>query len=349
MAKNTGQIIIGSGILDHISRLFSLVKFSKIGILTDTHIKPHWLSVVKKGVRKDSLSLIISPGEKAKTIETAKKIWGEMFKHGFDRHSILINLGGGVIGDLGGFAASTFMWGIPFLQIPTTVLSQVDASVGGKVGVNFAGIKNGLGGFNQPMGVVIDIKTLTTLPSREFISGFAEIIKHGVIADRGYFNLIGLKKPEEFNETELIKIIKRSVEIKLKIVQKDPEEAGLRKVLNFGHTIGHAIESLSLSTNNPLLHGEAIAIGMLAESKLASLLGMLPEKDSETIEKSLRNAGLPIRTDLPTDAIRKLIVHDKKNNAQKILWSLPKKIGQAVFNIEAAEKLIVKAIQYIQI
>jgi 3-dehydroquinate synthase len=344
------NIVIGKNLLEKSGRLINFNQFSKIAILTDKNIAKSWLTVVKKSFKKPIVVIIIKPGEKEKNIQTVIKIWRKLVEEAFDRKSLLINLGGGVVGDLGGFAASTFMRGIPFIQIPTTLLSQVDASVGGKTGINFSGLKNIIGVFNQPYKVIIDVDTLKTLPGQEFLSGFAEVIKHGLIADKKYFDFVTGKRPEEFTQEELIKIIKRSIEIKSNIVKKDEKEKGLRKILNFGHTIGHAIEALSLKTKNPLSHGEAIAIGMVAESRLANFIGLISTYEFEVIEKTIRKADLPIRVkNISPEKIIKIIKTDKKNQAGKVLWSLPKKIGEAVFNIEAPEDLIIQAIKYIQI
>lgn len=344
-------IIIGVGILDQIYRLFAFDGFSKIGILTDTKVGRCWLRIVKEGTgRKEVTEIIVPAGEQTKTIGKVIEVWRKLFEEGFDRHSLLINLGGGVVSDLGGFVAGTFMRGIAFLQIPTSLLAQVDASVGGKTGIDFDGIKNGIGLFSEPIGVIIDPKTLTTLPKQELVASFAEIIKHGVIAKRRYFDFVTSKKPQEFNQEELVRIIEQSIRIKLSIVQKDPKEKGLRKILNFGHTIGHAIESLSLDTKTPFLHGEAVALGMIAESKLAQFLGLLSEKDFRTIENGLINTGLPTKvSNTPTLEIIRITSFDKKNIKGNVLWSLPKKVGEVVFNVEAPENLVTQAIKYVQI
>ena len=318
-------MFIGDNLLSKINQLFDFSQFSKIAVLTDENIPKSLVNKVEKSLKRELIKIIILPGENKKNIETVKKIWETIFKNGFDRRSLLINLGGGVIGDMGGFAAVTFMRGIEFLNIPTTLLAQVDASVGGKTGIDFQGIKNGIGVFKDPVGVVIDVDTLKTLPKRELISAFGEIIKHGIISGKKYFNLVTSKKPGEFSQKELIKIIKQSIKIKLNIVKKDSKEKDLRKVLNFGHTIGHAIESLSWKTDKPLLHGEAVAIGMVAESKLASLLGLLSDKDFKKIINSLINAGLPVNIkNIKSKNIKKIILSDKKNSHGTINSSLPK-------------------------
>ena len=352
------KIIIGKNLLSKINKLFDFSKFSKIAVLTDENIQINLISQIsqiKKSLNRDLIIITIPAGEKSgKNIETVKKIWKKMFELELDRQSLLINLGGGVICDMGGFAASTFMRGINFLNIPTTLLAQVDASVGGKTGIDFDEIKNAIGVFKNPIGVVIDVQTLKTLPKRELISAFGEIIKHGVISGREHFDLVTSKKPEGFDQKEIIKIIKQSIKIKSNIVKKDPKEiTGLRKVLNFGHTIGHAVESLSWKTNKPLLHGEAVAIGMVAESNLACLCqpvrtSGVRTRVAELVEKAVINAGLPANIHfIKSGDILKMILIDKKNTNKKILWSLPRRVGRVDINVEAPDDLVIKAIKTI--
>ena len=337
---------IGKNLLVKINCLFDFSKFSKIVVLSDENIPKLLVEKIEKSLNKELIKIIIPTGEKEKNIETVKKIWEKMFKASLDRQSLLINLGGGVVCDMGGFVASTFMRGINFLNIPTTLLSQVDASVGGKTGINFMDLKNGVGVFKNPIGVFIDVDTLKTLPKRELISAFGEIIKHGVISGPEHFNLVTSKKPEDFNQKELIKIIKQSIKIKSNIVKKDPRENGFRKVLNFGHTIGHAIESLSWKSDKPLLHGEAVAIGMVAESNLAS--SNRPGCTAEMIEKAVINAGLPIKIkNIKSEDIMKMILTDKKNIRGEILFSLPKKIGKVIPNIKISQEVIRNSLQTI--
>jgi len=347
-----GKIIIGKKLLEKINILFDFSRFSKIAVLTDENIPKSFIDKIEKSFNKKLIKIIISAGEKEKNIETVKKIWEKMFDEGLDRRSLLINLGGGVVCDMGGFAAGTFMRGIDFMNVPTTLLSQVDAGIGGKTGIDFIDIKNGIGIFKEPIGTVIDVETLKTLPKREFISAFGEIIKHGVISGREYFDFVTSKKPKEFDQNELIKIIKGSVNIKSNIVKKDPKEEGLRKVLNFGHTVGHAVESLSWKIDKPLLHGEAVAIGMVAESYLACLsrppYNLGGYATANIIERVIINAGLPTKIkNIKTKDILKMILTDKKNYAGKINWSLPKKIGEVEINIKVPQEQIVKAIKSI--
>ncbi|HSA84312.1 MAG TPA: 3-dehydroquinate synthase, partial [Patescibacteria group bacterium] len=268
-AQKQYPILIGNELIGNLTNHIDINNYSRIFIVTDNIVAPLFLKKLLQTLPEGTAAITLSSGEKEKNIVTVGKIWSAMKENNLDRKSLVINLGGGVIGDMGGFAASTYMRGIDFLQIPTTLLSQIDASVGGKTGVDFAGIKNLVGSFQQPIGVIIDTQTLKTLPKREFLSGFGEMIKHGLIADKTYFELVTSKQPQSFSQEELINLIARSCEIKKTIVEQDETENGLRKLLNFGHTIGHAIESLSLETEMPLLHGEAVAIGMVAEAKVA--------------------------------------------------------------------------------
>jgi 3-dehydroquinate synthase len=342
------SIVIGQNIFGNIKEVIDLQKYSKVLCLTDENIAPHFLDKLLDNLPNNKSSIILPPGENTKNIETVQKIWTEMKDNKLDRKSLVINLGGGVIGDMGGFAAATYMRGIDFLQIPTTLLSQIDSSVGGKTGIDFAGIKNLVGTFNQPIAVLIDIQTLQTLPERELISGFAEMIKHGLIVDAGYFERVTSKKPDEFSQEELIDLIARSCEIKKEIVETDETEKGQRKLLNFGHTIGHAIESLSLETDTPLLHGEAVSIGMLAEAKISQLQNLISEEDVQKIQHTLTSAGLPISvSDLQTQKVLEKMQSDKKNEQGKINFTLLSGIGNATINQNVPDESIAQAIAFI--
>lgn len=334
------KVYVGSGLLNKLEGIIDIKQYSKVIVVTDDKIPGHLLENFEK--------ISISSGEENKTIETVKEIWEQLLKLGADRKTLVTNLGGGVIGDMGGFAASTYMRGVKFLQVPTTLLSAVDASVGGKVGIDFAGVKNLIGSFNQPIGVLIDIDTFDTLPDREFISGFGEIIKHGVIADSQYFNEVTSKKPREYSKEELIKIVKRSCEIKAEIISSDEKESGDRKKLNFGHTIGHAIESFSLTTENPLLHGEAVSIGMVAEAKISSEMGLVTEDVVAQIRQVLEHASLPVNYKTSeVNALLDLISKDKKAEAGKVNWTLIKGIGEAVINQTVEDEEVRTALQFI--
>lgn len=335
------KVYIGEGILEKISEVIDLEEFSKVVVVTDEKIPSEFLNQFEK--------IIIPLGEQYKNIESVKKIWKRMLELGCDRKTLVINLGGGVMGDMGGFAASCYMRGVRFIQVPTTLLSAVDASVGGKVGINFEGVKNLIGSFNQPVAVLIDVETFKTLPEREFNSGFGEIIKHGIIADKEYFKMVTSKKPRVFSKQELIEIIKRSCEIKARIIAEDEKELGNRKLLNFGHTIGHALESISLETDYPLLHGEAVAIGMVAEAKISLEMGLINENEVDKIISSLENAGLPVKYKVKDlEKIIRLTSKDKKAESGKVNWTLIKGIvGGAIINQRVNNNIVEAAIKYI--
>ena len=346
--NQTYQIIVGQSLLEQLQEIVDLASYSHCAIITDGNTQTH-LEKLQKNLTLSNTVIQLPPGEKNKSLKSVELIWQKLAEAKFDRKSLIINLGGGVVCDMGGFAASTYMRGVDFINIPTTLLSQVDASVGGKTGIDFANLKNFIGTFQQPKAVVIDIETLNTLPRREFLSGFAEIIKHGLILDAKYYSIITAKPAIEFSQDELIEIIARSCEIKKEVVEKDPKEEGFRKILNFGHTIGHAIESLSLETDKPLTHGEAISIGMLAEAKLSQLKGYLNQNDLDLIKKNFETAGLPTKTHLAeNDEIIKKIKSDKKNSFGEIKWTLWKKIGEAVYDQSMADELILQAIESIK-
>ncbi len=341
---NSYDVFIGSGLLGKISKLLPVGNYSSIFLIIDEGFNKHWSKKIKKLFPKNG-KIIIHSGEQNKNIDNVQKIWNKLLLSSCDRKTLVINLGGGVTSDIGGFAASTYMRGIDFLQIPTTLLAQVDASIGGKVGINFLGIKNLIGTFQQPVCVIIDIDTLSALPRREFISGFAEVIKHGLIADKKYFQIVTAKKPKDFSRKELIEIITGSVRIKARFVSQDEKESGFRKLLNFGHTIGHAVEALSQETTNPLLHGEAVSIGMVAEGKISNLLGLLSDEECKQVEKAMIQAGLPTRVpDLAVNEILERIKSDKKNIKGETKFTLLAGIGKAVYNQQLDEEIIRKVI-----
>ncbi len=341
-------IWIGHHLLHRLEELFNLDRYSNVTILSDTQIAPHWLAELRSGTLKDTGVCLLPPGESHKTMEAVQQIWSHLHKEGCDRHSLLLNLGGGVIGDLGGFAASTYMRGIDFLQIPTTLLSQVDASVGGKVGCNFAGVKNLVGAFNQPQGVLIDTELLRTLPQREYQSGWGEIIKHALIQDREYLDeILAFKAGPPSSGSPLAAIIERSCRLKAAVIEQDEKESGLRKILNFGHTVGHALESLSHQTGQPLLHGEAVGLGMIAEAEISVASGYLQPSDVLLVEQALQHFNLPLRIDepIPWRALRAQMLTDKKNVKGQMRWTLLAEVGQAIFDVQVEEDLVEQSVQ----
>jgi 3-dehydroquinate synthase len=318
--------------------------YSQIAVLVDEQTKKHCYPRVKNLLPKHRLIQIRS-GETQKHLGTAGEIWKALTDAGFDRHGLLLNLGGGVIGDMGGFCAATYKRGIDFVQLPTTLLSQVDASVGGKLGIDFEGLKNHIGVFRIPDAVLIDAGFLATLPFRELRSGFAEVIKHCLIADAAKWEEIRNKEWEEQNWEDLIS---HSVAIKEKITESDPTEKGLRKILNFGHTLGHAIETHFLEDpKKRLLHGEAIAAGMITEAWLSFKRGWLTEEELLQLEEFLFTTygKADIRPE-DFEAIVALTAQDKKNRGKEIRFSLLKGIGTCVFDIPVTKKEMTEALQY---
>lgn len=319
--------------------------YSSILIIVDEHTKKDCLYLIESELDFDYNLIEIRSGEENKTIETAQSIWDAMITYGLDRYSLVIDLGGGVIGDMGGFCASTYMRGIDFVQVPTTLLSQVDASVGGKLGVDMDAYKNIVGLFNNPQQVIIDVRFLNSLPHRELKSGFAELLKHGLIRDKTLWD--ELLKFELLVNSDWQKIVYDSVVIKNHIVMKDPSEKGIRKILNFGHTIGHAIESELLYSGTRIFHGEAIIIGMICESKLSAIMGLISFEDCDLIKSSL----LEIYPDLPKtlpnmESLISRMKRDKKNNAGQINFSLLTSIGNCTFDKMLDAKVIAQAMEY---
>ncbi len=331
--------------LQELHKFISESKYTKVFILVDTNTETHCLPLVQEVLKDIEYDLIeVTPGEENKNIDFCIGIWRMLLDFGAERNSILINLGGGVITDMGGFAASTFKRGIDFVQVPTTLLSQVDASVGGKTGIDMDSVKNIIGTFTQPKAVFIHTGFLKTLDEREIRSGFAEVIKHGLIYDRSLFETVRKTGPSGLTD----EIIYRSIEIKNEVVKEDPFEKGLRKILNYGHTIGHAVESYSLSHDKtPLLHGEAIAIGFICEAYLSFKKNGLSEADlNETVEaiKAVYPAYNLKKESYP--ALLEIMKNDKKNNAGQISFSLLSEIGKCGFDKFCREEEIFESLDF---
>lgn len=338
------SVIFSSYINQSLSELLAQISFSRLVVLTDTNTQHHCLPILKEILPSNSMFISVAAGEIHKNLDTCSLIWSRMTEEALDRKALMLNLGGGVIGDMGGFCASIYKRGIRFINCPTTLLSQVDASVGGKLGVDFKGLKNHLGVFNEPETVVIAPEFLETLPKTELRSGYAEIIKHGLIRDKAYFRKLQSKNWETQNWESLIC---HSVGIKKAVVEADPKENGLRKILNFGHTIGHAFESYFLDTKNHLLHGEAIALGMIAEGFLSfKKVGLSFEEFEEMSQFLLQVYGKVDFSAHELDPILDLCTQDKKNEGQTILFSLLESIGNCTYNIPVNREEIKDAIHY---
>ncbi len=320
--------------------------YSRTVLIVDENTEKYCLPILKQHIDISNFLLITVPeGELNKNIHTAQLIWQQMMDNGIGRRDLCINLGGGVIGDMGGFAASTYKRGIDFIQIPTTLLSQVDASIGGKLGIDFNEVKNSVGVFENPKAVFVDSIFHNTLPKGELRSGFAEIIKHSLIEDKAQWERI--QKINNLENIDWVSFLAPSLKIKQRIVEIDPFEAGLRKALNFGHTIGHAIESDLLETPNRLLHGEAIAIGMICESYIAHKVSSLAAADLAAItDFFIKIYG---KVDINRDAYPKLIrlmKKDKKNEKDEINFTLLEVPGKAIINQTCNQALIIESLDY---
>ena len=327
---------------NNLSKIIKSGNYSKVAFLLDTNTLNHCFNRISNSIDFQYEKILIDDGEENKNLETSKKVWDKLIEYKFDRKSILINLGGGVICDLGGFVASTFMRGIDFINIPTTLLSQVDASVGGKLGIDYKNIKNIIGVFKEPNKVIIDTNYLNTLSERELKSGYAEVIKHCLIRDEIMFDKI---YNLEWTDIDWDFIINHSIKIKSDIVKKDIKENGLRKILNFGHTIGHAIETTYLNKLDKFLHGEAIAIGMICEAYISNNFNKLRNDELEKTTNYIRKVFNLSKVEY-YDEIIKNAYFDKKNLSDKIRISSLKGIGNCEYDIVINEDIIIQSLDY---
>ena len=315
-----------------------ITKASMVFILTDENVAPFWLPEVAYWLGCESaIDIVIKPGEQHKNLQTVQRIWKTLMKHHADRNALLVNLGGGTITDLGGFAASTYKRGFRFVNVPTTLLAMVDAAIGGKTGIDFGGAKNQIGTFAEAEEAVF----LSTLSRREILSGLAEMLKYGFIADPNLLE-INIKNYQDY--------ILRCGDIKREIVLKDPYEKGLRKILNFGHTLGHAIESHCLTTECPLLHGEAVALGMAGALWLSVKQCDLDEKVMHDYEKRLPMLLSEAEITLSENDIEPImayLVHDKKNYGEKPQFVLLEAIGKPILDVEVGLEAIEASLKYV--
>jgi 3-dehydroquinate synthase len=351
LIERSYDIVIGNGLLDGIgARLKAYGPSPKAALVSNPTVFALYGERVTDSIKKAGFDLehvIIPDGEEYKNLETLKRIYDELLKHGLDRKSALIALGGGVVGDITGFAAATYMRGISYIQIPTTLLAQVDSSVGGKTGVDHKLGKNMIGAFWQPGLVLIDPVTLKTLPKKQLLAGLAEVIKYGVIYDSELFGFLEANRERIFNldDKAITYIIRRSCEIKADVVSKDERESGLRAILNYGHTIGHAIETATGYTR--YLHGEAVAIGMHLEAKLSQLLKGIDEGQVFRIKALIDSYGLPseIPKDINRDDILSSMQLDKKAVAGKLKFILPESIGCVKIRTDVRHESITQLLQ----
>lgn len=334
----SGSVVFTHGNID----FPGLDGYSQIAVLADSNTAEHCYSIIQSSLPKHEV-VEVHPGEEHKNLDTCKLIWQKLTDLNFDRHSLLIVLGGGVLGDMGGFCAATFKRGIDFILIPTTLLSQVDASVGGKLGIDFNNFKNHIGVFCEPLSTIIHAQFLKTLPERELRSGFAEVIKHCLISDDKMWQII---RQKALVEQDWKTLVKHSIEFKKSVTNSDPKEKGLRKVLNFGHTIGHALESYFLAEGNRIFHGEAIAMGMVMESFIAREKGLINETQLDEITTYL--IKIFEKQDMPWgDAlVIQLVTQDKKNRGNNILMALPEGIGKARWDVAVSEEELERSFDF---
>jgi len=317
--------------------------YSKIAVLTDEHTNLFCYPAFKEFLPPHQ-RIEIRSGEEYKNIDTCELIWEKMTLQEMDRHAVLIIIGGGVLGDMGGFCAATYKRGIDFILIPTTLLAQVDASIGGKLGIDFKHFKNHIGVFKTPVFTLLHSGFLRTLPEAEKRSGFAEVIKHALISDANTWKEI---QKHSFQDQPWEMLLDHSVSVKLKVVSADPYEKGLRKTLNAGHTIGHAVETFLLQVNRKILHGEAVAIGLVCEAFLAREKGMLQAEDfQEILHFILKTFGKVVLTPEEEETITKLTSQDKKNKENKILCVLLEGIGNARWDCEIRPEEVKRALAF---
>jgi 3-dehydroquinate synthase len=332
------MIKVGPGVMDTIGRECGRAFAGKrCAIISDRNVAPLFGRRVKESLARagyESEMVVVPAGETSKSVKWVEKCYDQLAAHRLERKSFIVALGGGVVGDLAGFVAATYLRGIPFLQVPTTLLAQVDSSVGGKVGVNLRAGKNLVGAFHQPRLVLCDLDTLRTLPMREYRAGLAEVIKYGIIYDTELFERLegDLEKLLRREPKVLAGVIARCCEIKAEVVAQDETESGLRAILNFGHTIGHALEAIS--HYGKYLHGEAISLGQVAAAKLSGEILGLPQRDVQRIGNLFDRAGLPTNIALNQGQRKKLFAAmklDKKVSAGEIKFVLARRIGAVEF------------------
>ena len=342
------DVLLADDLSQDLTVLIKPFKKEKIFVLTDEYTYKFCFPLIENvpGITKEQC-FIINSGDENKTLSSLKQVWEGLVKGGATRHSLLINLGGGMPCDLGGFAAATFKRGIEFINIPTTLLAMVDASVGGKTGINFGGYKNEIGAFKQALHVLIDISLLKSLDSNNLISGYAEMIKHAYLESTEL-----LEQTLSFNilqpdMEELKLLVAESIKIKDKYVTADPHEKNIRKALNLGHTVGHAIESLALNKKQPILHGYAIAYGMVIELYLAYLKLNFPIERVEQLNKFVEKIyGRFQYSESDFEQLYETMIHDKKNQAGRINFTLLRKPGEVAINIHCEKEELREAFRY---
>ena len=342
------EIIICQQLEESLRTAIEQCPHDKLFVLVDEHTYEHCLPLIQAfPYMKNAVTICIEAGDTNKNIETLMHVWKELGDNGATRHSLLVNLGGGMVTDLGGFAASTFKRGIKYINIPTTLLAMVDASVGGKTGINFNGLKNEIGVFSPAQSVLIDTEFLQSLDINNILSGYAEMLKHGIISTTGHWAELLKFDMNEIDYKALQALVAQSVKIKEDIVAQDPYEKGIRKALNLGHTVGHAFESLAMETNRPVLHGYAVAWGIVCELYFSHLkVGFPKDKLRQTIQFIKGHYGAFIFDCKQYDRLYEFMTHDKKNNASIINFTLMGEVGDIRINQSATKQEIMDMLDF---
>ena len=344
------EVIISQDLLRDVAEAIARCPHDRIFVLTDTTTVELCWPIIKALPEFETAQMItIGATDEHKTLESLAFVWRSLQEGGASRHSLLINVGGGMVTDLGGFAASTFKRGLAYTNIPTTLLSQVDASVGGKTGINFGGLKNEIGVFNCAQSVILSSEFLRSLDQQNLLSGYAEMLKHGLISDTESWKELLRFDLEEIDYGQLGSLVAKSVQVKERIVEEDPTEKGIRKALNLGHTVGHALESLALERKKPVLHGYAVAWGMICELYLSVIkCGFPKDKFRQTVQFIRANYG-----DFPLDCkqydrLFEFMKHDKKNEAGIINFTLLADIGDIRINQQATKEEIFESLDFLR-
>ena len=342
------DVILCNNLTNELSAALKGGSYDKLFILTDTHTHQLCLPILDKvSELSQATEIVIEAEDVHKTLEALSNVWMALSTQGATRHSLMINLGGGMVTDLGGFAAATFKRGIDYINIPTTLLAMVDAAVGGKTGINFNGLKNEIGAFAPAISVWLETEFLRTLDRENFFSGYAEMIKHGLISNNQNWIELLQFETNEIDYVTLKDLVGTSVAVKERIVIEDPKEHGIRKALNLGHTIGHAFESLALAQNRPVLHGYAVAWGLVAELYLSHIKAGFPkDKMRQTIQFIKDNYGVFTFDCKNYEQLYELMLHDKKNCAQTINFTLLKDIGEICINQTADKDTIFETLDF---
>ncbi|OGO02348.1 MAG: 3-dehydroquinate synthase [Chloroflexi bacterium RBG_13_52_14] len=349
-AVRSWPVAVGIGVINQLDQYLDFSRYSSIVLITDTNVKRLYGQNVLKALKtysKKTCVFSLPVGERAKSLGIVDRAYMFLLQKNIDRKGLICTLGGGVVGDLGGYVAATYLRGLDYIQLPTTLLAQVDSSIGGKTGVNFVGKKNMIGSFYQPKAIISDIAFLKSLPQAEMHNGLGEVMKYGLALDEDLFGILEQRGKGDFVDTELSEIVKRCADLKANIIEVDElERSGERAILNFGHTVGHALETVNMLQR--YRHGEAVAIGMIAAVRISEKVGMLDVSSIHRVERVLRQLGLPTRCQgTEPDDLVKAISFDKKTTSGQTGWVLLNGIGKGVVNQRVPVNLVKEVLKEI--